>query len=162
MTSRSFHAQQQRKIKHQTFEISHPAIGTVRYVGGQFYDKTLTLKTGEQLVYNPISMKVGLPNMGEFNTLSMKIEIGAAGTQVKKKLKLIDAYNLNSPSTTVTPFVYREFLDGVEIGSFSMWVKEFVFNDRNVAILASDDNPSAISVAEIYTESRFPGVAVLS
>lgn len=162
MTTRAFHAQQQKKVKYQTFEITHPAIGVVRYVGGQFYAKTLTLKTGAQLVYEPIQMKVGLPSMGEFNTLSMKIEIGTVGTQVKQKLKLIDAYNVNSPNTTVTPFIYREFLDGVEIGAFNMWVKDFVLNDRNVAILASDDNPSAISVAERYTEAKFPGVAVLS
>ena len=161
MTNRKFHAQQLKKIVYKTFEVSHPAIGVIRYVGGQFYAKTFNTSSG-LATFEPIQMKVGLPNMGEFGTLSMKIEIGRVGTQVKEKLTAIDNYNLAYPNTATTPFVYREFTDGVETVRFSMWVREFVFDGQNVAILASDDNPSEINVAERQTVERFPGLAVLS
>lgn len=162
MTSRQFHAQQQKKIVYKTFEISHPAIGVIRYVSGQFYTKTLTLKSGQPATFEPIQMKVSLPNMSEYGTLTMKVDIGRVGTDVKNKLRLIEDYNAATPNTTTTPFIYREFIDGVESASFSMWVKDIVIDGQNVAIIASDDNPSAINVAEKYKVERFPGLAVLS
>jgi len=162
MTSRQFHAQQQKKKFYRTFEISHPAISTIRYVGGQFYTKTLTLKNGTQVTFEPIQMAVGLPSMNQYGTLSMKIDIGRVGTQVKKHLQAIDAYNLANPNTATTSFIYREFIDNVEAYSLEMWVKDVIIEGQNVAILASDDNPAAINVAEIYTAERFPGLTVLS
>ena len=162
MTSRKFHAQQQKKITYKTFEITHPAIGVLRYVGGQFYPKTLTLKSGLQVVFEPIQMKVSLPNMSEYGTLSMKIDIGRVGSQLKEKLRLIDDYNIATPNTETTPFIYREFVDGVETIAFDMWVRDFVIDGQIVAIVASDDNPSAINVAKTYKVESFPGLAVLS
>lgn len=162
MTTRKFHAQQQKKISIEAFEITHPAFGVIRYAGGQFFDKTLTLASGKQLVFSPIQMKVGLPNMNEFSTLSMKIDIGRVGSQVKKNLTAIDAYNVANPNTKTTPFTYYQFIDGVEAYSLKMWVKSIALVGQNVAIIASDDNPAAINVAEAYTSERFPGMAVQS
>jgi hypothetical protein len=162
MTTRKFYAQQQKRLVYQSFEIHHPAVGFIRYVGGAYFPKTLTIKSGDKIVFQPIQMKVGLPSMGEFNTLSMKIEIGRVGTEVKKNLTMINDYNLANPNTETTPFIYRQFTDGFETARFSMWVKDILIDGQNVAISASDDNPSAISVAELATVERFPGLEVLS
>ena len=162
MTSRKFHAQQQKKIVYKAFAISHPAIGTLRYVGGQFYPKTLTLKSGGQVVFDPIQMKTSLPNMAEYGTLSMKVDIGRVGSQLKEKLKLIDDYNIATPNTETTSFTYYEFIDGAEAIAFEMWVRDFVIDGQMVAIVASDDNPSVINVAKSYKVENFPGLAVLS
>ena len=56
----------------------------------------------------------------------------------------------------------KQFVDGVETISFNMWVRDFVIDGQMVAIVASDDNPSAINVAKTYKVESFPGLAVLS
>jgi len=43
-----------------------------------------------------------------------------------------------------------------------MWVVSFAIEGDNVAIVASDDNPSAINVARTYKAESFPGLKVLS
>lgn len=161
-TSKKFFAQRQKKLKLETFEISHPAIGTHRYVGGQFNAKTLTLKSGQQLVYQPIQAEFSLPSMSEFSTLQMSVNIGRVGSQVKRLLKDVDAYNLATPNSDVMTFVYRLFIDGFESATLSMWVSNIAIEGQSVAIIASDDNPAAINVSERYTAERFPGLAVLS
>jgi len=114
MTSRQFHAQQQKKITYKTFEIYHPAIGSVRYVKGQYYSKTFTTSDSGEVTFLPAAMKISLPDMSEYGNLSMKIDLGRVGSQLKEKLRLIDDYNIATPNTDTTKFIYREFVDGVE------------------------------------------------
>lgn len=162
MTTIKFHAQQQKRLKHQAFEVRHPAIGSIRYVAGAFYNKTLQLKNGNSEVFEAIKASFSLPNMSDFGVLSMRVTMGSAAQHVKQKLKMIDDYNFANPNTQSTEFVYYEFLDGIEVNSFEMWVRSVELNDRDVAILATDDNPFEINVAEIATSERFPALAVLS
>lgn len=161
MTTRQFHAQQQKKVYYKAFVISHP-VGTKKYVQGQFYPKTFTLKSGEQVTFDPASMKIDLPSMGEYGTLSMKIDLGRVGTDAKNFVRAIEEYNTATPNKDVTQFSYYEFTDGVEVLAFHMWVKNIIIDGQNVAIIASDDNPSAINVARTYKVEKFPGLAVLS
>lgn len=162
MTQKQFFAQRQKKSKMQAFEIYHPAIGYVRYVGGQFYSKTLTMRDGSRVSFEPAQLKFSLPSMSEYNTLSMKVELGRVGTMVKEKLRAIEEYNLANPNTTTTDFRYFNFIDGVETYRIEMWVKDVILDDQFAAIIASDDNPAAINVAERYEVERFPGLAVPS
>lgn len=163
----NFFETRERTIRYETFEIYHPAVGVHRRVKGQFYDKQFMLEStaprnaGEIVTFEPAAFETQHPDISEDSVLTMTTQMGNIGSMIKGYLKQIKAYDNLYPNTTATEYIYREFINGVP-SKIYLWVSNFNITGDTVAFVASDDNPNAISVAEVYKAQNFPGLMVIS
>lgn len=163
----NFFETRERTIRYETFEIYHPAVGVHRRVKGQFYDKQFMLEStaprnsGEIVTFEPAAFETQHPDISEDSVLTMTTQMGNIGSMIKGYLKQIKSYDNLYPNTTATEYIYREFINGVP-SKIYLWVSNFNITGDTVAFVASDDNPNAISVAEVYKAQNFPGLRVIS
>lgn len=164
--SRAFFETRERVAKFEAIEVYHPAVGVIRYVNKQFYDKEFKLESGaprnagETVTFTAGNFQVQHPDVSEDGVMSMTVQLGRIGTDIKSKLKAIKDYNLNFANTLQTEYIYREFINGVP-STFSAWISNITISGDSVAITASDDNPALISVATRYSSQKFPGMKVI-
>ena len=162
-----FFETRERTIRYETFEIYHPAVGVHRRVKGQFYDKQFMLEStaprnaGEIVTFEPAAFETQHPDISEDSVLTMTTQMGNIGSMIKGYLKQIKSYDNLYPNTTATEYIYREFINGVP-SKIYLWVSNFNITGDTVAFVASDDNPNAINVAEVYKAQNFPGLRVIS
>lgn len=163
----NFFETRERTIRYETFEIYHPAVGVHRRVKGQFYDKQFMLEStaprnaGEVVTFEPAAFETQHPDISEDSVLTMTTQMGNIGSMIKGYLKQIKAYDNLYQNTTATEYIYREFINGVP-SKIYLWVSNFNITGDTVAFVASDDNPNAINVAEVYKAQNFPGLRVIS
>lgn len=163
----NFFETRERTIRYETFEIYHPAVGVHRIVKGQFYDKQFMLEStaprnaGEIVTFEPAAFETQHPDISEDSVLTMTTQMGNIGSMIKGYLKQIKSYDNLYPNTTATEYIYREFINGVP-SKIYLWVSNFNITGDTVAFVASDDNPNAINVAEVYKAQNFPGLRVIS
>ena len=163
----NFFETRERTIRYETFELYHPAVGVHRRVKGQFYDKQFMLEStaprnaGEVVTFEPAAFETQHPDISEDSVLTMTTQMGNIGSMIKGYLKQIKAYDNLYPNTTATEYIYREFINGVP-SKIYLWVSNFNITGDTVAFVASDDNPNAINVAEVYKAQNFPGLRVIS
>jgi len=161
-----FFETRERKIRYETIEIYHPAIGTIRYVNKQFIDKQFTIEAGASrdagltVTFTAGNFTVQPPSVSEDGVASMTVQLGRIGTLIKQELKSIRDYSIINPNTTPAEFVYREYVDNVP-SIFNSWIGAITIEGDSVAITASDDNPASISVATRYLSQNFPGLKVI-
>jgi hypothetical protein len=161
-----FFETRERKIRYETIEIYHPAVGVLRYVNKQFYDKNFTLESsadrnaGESVTFTAGNFEVQHPDVSEDGVMSMQVQLGRIGTTVKQYVKQIRDYSLLNPNTTPAEFVYREFVDNVP-SVFNSWIGGITISGDSVAIIASDDNPASINVSTRYLSQNYPGLRVI-
>ena len=158
-----FFETREKKERFETIEIYHPAIDTIRYVNNQFVDRQFPIEAGAArdagltVTFTAGHFTVQPPDVSEDGVASMTIQLGRIGTQIKQELKAIRDYSILNPNTTPAEFVYREYVDNVP-SIFNSWIGVVIIEGNNVAITASDDNPSSISVSTRYLSQNFPGL----
>ena len=166
----TFFETRERKIYYETFEVYHPAIGTIRYVNGQFVDKLFTIESdadrnaGQIVTFKAASFVQTPPSISEDGVLSITNQLGRIGSQMKQYMKAIAAYRDLNPNTTPAEYILREYLQGQDqpAGIVKLSISGVVINNDAVAITASDDNANSINVARRYRAQDFPGLKVIS
>lgn len=158
-----FNSKPADQVLYTTLEIYHIDIGVLRYVTGQQFDKTFTLETdaprnaNETVTFEAVAFDAPEPEQGEDGEVSLDIQLGAVGIDVKSKIKMITDAGWESP----LEIVYRQHLSGE---TYPALVLEFeaetlTLQDLSAAIRAQQVNQAARDVAEIYTTDRFPGLS---
>lgn len=152
-----------------TFEIYHPAVGSLRYIQN-VKDKDLRIEVngehnaGELVTFNAASVEYSL---GDQNSESGKrqasIQLGRVGTDTKKHLRAINRYNSSNPNIDTTDIFIRFYQDGDEypVNVIKLYVTTVNLEDDLVSIDASDEDIAYKDVSLIYTATKFPGMKVI-
>ena len=160
---RFFNTKPVDQVLYTTIELYHPDIGVLRYVTGQQFDKQFTLEAdaprnpGELVTFQAVAFDAPEPEQGEDGEVSLDIQFGAVGIDVKPKIKQITDPGWQQP----LEIIWRQFLSDI---TGPQVVLEFeaetlTLQDLSAGIRAQQVNQSARDVAELYTTDRFPGLA---
>lgn len=164
MSRRQFFTQKERKRYYKTLEIYHPTIGVLRFVNGRIDPLSFGLEAsaprnaGETVEFLGAAFEYSLPEQNE-NVVTMEIQLGRVGRDVKQKLKAIRLAGTEFDSADV---VIREYIEGeltTPMFTLRLFVASIAMTFEGVAILTQLDNPAGRNVAEIATIERFPGLA---
>ena len=163
--SKPFFTKREQKLRFEAFAVENPAIGSLRFVtarGGAFNDVTINAD-GQIVTFKAAAFDVQKPTYSEDQTLSMGVQLGRVGTDIKSKLKAIRQYMRDNVSNDPVTFKYYEFLYGdyTTTSALDLWVSSVAIEGNSVAISASDDNPNFIGVSERYLAQNWPGLKVI-
>lgn len=156
-TGREFFNTKARLIEYQTISLYHPAFGHLRYVGKQFFEKTLG---GE--VYAPAAMAVTETVQDSRNTISYEVQMGRVGSQVKELTKAIDKYPIGwmIPILATADYWLSDNLDEPYRPSVTLSIGNLSIEGDSVAFTLDTANPRGQSVAVKYSGETFPGTDV--
>jgi len=164
MPTRTFFNQKLKVVRYQTFELYNPAFGVEYYVIDQFFDKgfgiepTATRNPSTNQTFTAISGNIVAPQISDDPVIQLKVSLGRVGSLVKAKLKLLRGINRIEP----TEFIYRQYLstDLTQPAAtpLQLYVGGVTIDMDNVGMTADESNPQTVTVAELYTAERFPGL----
>ena len=162
-TRRQFFTRKERKRYYKTLEIYHPTIGLLRFVSGRIDPLSFGLEAsaprnaGDTVEFTGAAFQYTLPEQNE-NVITMEIQLGRVGRDVKQKLKAIKQAGTQFDSADV---VIREYIEGeltTPMFALRLFVSTITMTFEGVAILTQLDNPAGRNVAELATIERFPGL----
>lgn len=152
--------QKRKAIAFNTIEIYHPDIGTLRYVNHQQFRKSFRLNAdsprdaGRVVDFQPFSFEITRPNQNGDPILSLEVQMGRVGSQVKSNLKMISATGFMTPAQ----LIYRVFLDNEQVLSLPFEISTITIEDQTVVIRGEQENPTFRDISRIYLASDFPGL----
>lgn len=154
ITSRRFFTTKPRIGQLTTLELTHPAFGVRRYVGNQYFEKTIG---GE--VYQPAAMTITESVQDERNSISYNVQLGRVGSQAKALSKAIDKYPLGwmVPIEGTVKYWLANDLSTPFRQPVTLTVGGFVIDGDSVAITLDTANPRGQAVARRYNGNDFPG-----
>jgi hypothetical protein len=161
-TRREFFVQKQRKRYYRTVEIYHPTTGVERYVDGTIDPISFTLESdaprnaGQTVEFEGTAFEYSQPEQSQ-STITMDIQLGRVGTQIKHKLKQIKGADRAKSGEVII----REYIAGESDVKYKLelYIRNITMTMDGAAITCAQDDPSKQNVAEIYTSQRFPGLA---
>lgn len=149
-------------IKFVTVEMYHPDVGTLRYVSGQYADKTFTLESGaprnagEAVTFQAASFQYSSPSQDSEPSSSASMSFQRVGSGIKSAIKKMQGFAAFTP----VEFVWREFLSddtSEPVIVYYLYVSSITPTRDSVTIEASDVNPLTQSISRIVTPNDFPG-----
>lgn len=143
-----------------TFTMDHPGwsepVYLVGLINGQGVEFDLNVYTFEGVTYQPVSMRIDLPNESKDDNGKMTITFPRAGTEVKRRMKDITPTNARTPIS----FVFKQYQENVTLpvrtfaGNVSTNYPRISGND--VSIQADVYNPSLLTSDNIIDLDIFP------
>jgi hypothetical protein len=148
-------------IQYETLEISHPNFSKVyRLIRNASRGLTATLENAVQVTFDYYPLNI--TPTGSYDNLdnAIRIELGDLGTTIPQELDLITTAN----GFNIKPIVkYRVFrsddLTSPLDGPFIYEINTFTFNEKGCLFEAKAPSLNINKTGEIYTISRFPGLA---
>lgn len=163
----SFFVAREKRLYRTTLEFYHPSFGYKRLIGGQQFDKTLTLENGQQAVFTAVNGELPLPKKASNGVLELKASFGAAGSEMRKLIKSYDSYQESTPSTSPIEVTYRTHIDDSVYESVTLYMSNTIVRGDEASVSATDQNLQTFSPSLIYRaaeggEIYYPGLRVIS
>lgn len=159
---RRWATQKKKTIAYQTIEIYHSAVGVLRYVTNQQFNKSFTLavgeprNSGETVEFEAFGFRVQRPAQNNDPILRLDIQLGRVGTEIKKKLKAINTAALLMEKAEL---IFRIFIDGEQVQRLPFEIATITIKDRDVVIRAEQANPTFRDISRRYEASDFIGLS---
>ena len=160
---RKYWASKEKRIRFETVEIYHEAIGTLRYVLKQFTDKNFTLESDAPR--NPsetVSFTAIAGVLADEEQSSLEVErvlnLGRVGTEIKQKLKLINnAERYKSAQMIVRYYIQGETTEPSNVPEI-YYIDEIGINKEDVYIKATDAILFNSRISTVYREDQLTGM----
>jgi hypothetical protein len=160
---RRYWASKEKRIRFKTVEIHHDAIGTLRYVLGQFTDKNFMLEAdaprnpSQTVTFSAISGELSDESQTGL-VVSRSLSLGRVGTEIKQKLKLIT----NTERYKSAQMIVRYYIKGEESAPSNVpeiyYVSKIDINEGSVTITSSDEVSFNSRISRVYREDELTGM----
>ena len=163
VTYKEWLTQKKLSVAYETIEIYHVDIGVKRFVRNQQFEKNFTLPSdaprnaSESVEFDPVGFVLQRPEQGDQPVVSMNVQLGAVGSDIKRLLKQIPIDGFMNQAE----LIYRVFLDGDQVQYLPLQISTISITTDNVVINAEQSNPTFRNISRRYTYGDFPGLLLL-
>ncbi len=142
------------------FTMTHPDwsedVNLAGLDNGQGVEFDPNFYTFEGVTYQPISMKIAMPNESKDDNGKMTISFTRAGNEVKKRMAEITPANIKTPIS----FAFKQYQEGVTLPvrrfDGNVAVNYPKISGSDVSVQASSYNPSLLTSQNIITLAKYP------
>lgn len=165
--AKRFFTTKPREIYFETFEIYHPQGISRRLVARQFETKSFGLEStaprnaGQTVEFEPTSMEVTPVQQSNQTTVSLELQLGRVGKQIKEELRKISGGGFLTPIEGIYRVYRGADLTTPMMTPVTLFCSSVGLENEDAALLFEDDNPASITVSKRFLPQDFPGLEVL-